>query len=1249
MGVFSTCVIALDLTTSVSFKKKVEIKKKILDNGGIVSFIVTKKTTHVVGNDPEKFDVSSKCRMAVKYGIPVVSPEYVSDAIRHGQLPLTDEYIIGGRSKTSDFKSGKITALTPKTEQRKKTKSIFSIKGVKVWQYGDNKAPFFDEDKYEVAKYAMFEGYDKKTDAATFFVVEIHVTQSQDQNKDSEDPRFRVYTHHGSLKDAQEGYDCCRECRYAKTSEEILAIFGNVHKEQTLPGKKMAVVTGRKVSRNIGSPKLQKILAELPSESNDLDPHVSDLVEHVWREVAGEITEVITMPVDKVKMDQLEKAEAILMQIQDCLMANKTDQLNSLTSDFYEALPHRCPDQGVSKQWVATKLDLCQLIRDMISVSEATNWSTRSSTEAKYRALRCNIGHLESHDPQHKLVRDLVESSIEGDLKMEIKAVYEVQRPIEETNFRHDIDPKRLLFHASRPENFVGILSRGLLLPKVVVENYGGQRSDAGMLGGGLYFASAASTSAQYSRESKTKGTRLMLVADVALGQCKDLFNHDRTLKCPPEGYHSVHGVKNSPNTPSDFMADEYAVYCVKQQRLRYLVEFSLQGDQVRDVILADIQQDLEQTALADMLQDNLDLSDVLGIEDPLSKVEAGLVSEGNKMAVELQGVHIRSKLVDLAAQVIVLQEYYNTSDTAVEAKYVFPLDDMAAVCGFEAFINDKHIIGEVKEKEQAHKEYKKAVSEGHGAYLMDRDEETPDVFTVSVGNLPPHASVLIKITYVAELQVEAELISFRLPGSVAPWKQDSAADEITQTELETHKVQSGDTTVQVAVEMPFDIRSIQCPSHKVRIKRTAAKAVVQMCHGQSIQDGFQLLIGLAEIHVPRMWVERHPGETHQACMLTFYPEFEADEDDDVEIVFVLDLSNSMSGDAVLDAKKLLMMLLHNLPPRSTFNVLCFGTGHRELFATSQSNTNTTIQAVETFLKTACADMGNTEVFKPLHSYHLLASTTATRNIFIISDGHFNNEDSVLNAVLNNATHTRVFTLGVSSTANMHLLRAIARVGGGAFEFFDRKAKSKWERKVKSQLSKASQPGLTSVAVEWQQFDNDAATLPQAPRQITALFNGSRQVVYGLVPNCTMATLKAVVGGQEVSTVVSTSELSITTGMIVHRLTARSLIRDWEDGMLSADRTQHEILKLNLKNYVIDLSKEYSIVTQFTSFVAIETRDEDEKKGLRESGGPSIFELVSGHSMDILDYMGWEGGQGRGEDEQVGGGAGGFDDGAGRA
>ena len=59
---------------------------------------------------------------------------------------------------------------------------------------------------------------------------------------------------------------------------------------------------------------------------------------------------------------------------------------------------------------------------------------------------------------------------------------------------------------------------------------------------------------------------------------------------------------------------------------------------------------------------------------------------------------------------------------------------------------------------------------------------------------------------------------------------------------------------------MPYDIRTLESPTHPIRIKRTASKATVALADGCTrLDDGFQLQIGLAEIHVPRMWVERHP------------------------------------------------------------------------------------------------------------------------------------------------------------------------------------------------------------------------------------------------------------------------------------------------------------------------------------------------------------------------------------------------------
>ena len=60
-------------------------------------------------------------------------------------------------------------------------------------------------------------------------------------------------------------------------------------------------------------------------------------------------------------------------------------------------------------------------------------------------------------------------------------------------------------------------------------------------------------TSVAYSTASKTKGTRLMLINEVALGNCFDTTEKDLTLTCAPEGYQSVHGVKATDTQSSDF------------------------------------------------------------------------------------------------------------------------------------------------------------------------------------------------------------------------------------------------------------------------------------------------------------------------------------------------------------------------------------------------------------------------------------------------------------------------------------------------------------------------------------------------------------------------------------------------------------------------------------------------------------------------------------------------------------------------
>jgi len=274
-----------------------------------------------------------------------------------------------------------------------------------------------------------------------------------------------------------------------------------------------------------------------------------------------------------------------------------------------------------------------------------------------------------------------------------------------------------------------------------------------------------------------------------------------------------------------------------------------------------------------------------------------------------------------------------------IEARYIFPLDDKAAVCGFEAFINGKHIVGEVKEKEAAHHEYREAISQGHGAYLMDQD--APDVFTVSVGNLPPKAKVLIKITYITELSIQGSRAVFFMPTTVAPWQQDKVLNENIQDTVEKTYIKKIGTkqsfSLSMSIEMPYEIESISSDTHKLRQKRTDCKAVISTMEGSSLDsDGFCLHVGLSDAYPPRMWVERHPEKESEACMLVFQPDLDitlSDLAENSEVIICLDCSNSMEGATFLQAKQIALYALSLMGRKQKINIVKFGTGYKELFS----------------------------------------------------------------------------------------------------------------------------------------------------------------------------------------------------------------------------------------------------------------------------------------------------------------------------
>ena len=140
-------------------------------------------------------------------------------------------------------------------------------------------------------------------------------------------------------------------------------------------------------------------------------------------------------------------------------------------------------------------------------------------------ALNCEINCVHKTDDDYKFLISQLESSIsrshDGELAT-IKCVFRISRPEEVDRYNPSkLDNEEILYHGSRQFNWVGILSRGLLLPKIVLSN-GGKRTDGGWLGDGIYFGDA-DTASFYACIGSNE-CAYFLDAKVALGKMKKDF-----------------------------------------------------------------------------------------------------------------------------------------------------------------------------------------------------------------------------------------------------------------------------------------------------------------------------------------------------------------------------------------------------------------------------------------------------------------------------------------------------------------------------------------------------------------------------------------------------------------------------------------------------------------------------------------------------------------------------------------------------
>jgi Ca-activated chloride channel family protein len=564
-------------------------------------------------------------------------------------------------------------------------------------------------------------------------------------------------------------------------------------------------------------------------------------------------------------------------------------------------------------------------------------------------------------------------------------------------------------------------------------------------------------------------------------------------------------------------------------------------------------------------------------------------------MELPLKHTDVQAEISGFISRVRVTQTFTNPSKDPIEAVYVFPLPQDAAVSDMQITIGDRVIKGLIKKRDEARQIYLQAKQAGKTAALLD--QERPNIFAQSVANIMPGSEIRVEITYDDVLAYERGGYEFVFPMVVGPryipgapagktgggWSPDTDqvpdASRITPPVLKPGERNGHDISLTVRLETGVTVREIGSPSHKIDIQgqeiRLAANDVIP-------NKDFVLRYRPAGDD-PEFAVLSHHAAGGNFFMLMFQPPA-APKPDTVtakEMVFVMDCSGSMNGEPITLSKKAVRHALQNLNPDDTFQIIRFSEaaspfGDKPLPATPEN-----VRRGLSYINGLSGEGGTRMIEGIKAALDYPHEQGKLRIVCFLTDGYIGNEGEILDAIERKiGEDTRLFSFGVGSSVNRYLLDAMAEVGRGEVAYVTLNEKP--EEQVEKFYERVRNPYVTHIRVDWGGLE----VKDLAPSRIRDLFIGSPLFLMGRYDRAAEGTIKihAKVNGADTSYAVPV-RLTESDGhnAALAALWARSRIKE-----LGAEQYGGE--KPAVVEQVTDLALAFRLMSPYTSFVAVEEK-----------------------------------------------------------
>jgi Ca-activated chloride channel family protein len=572
-----------------------------------------------------------------------------------------------------------------------------------------------------------------------------------------------------------------------------------------------------------------------------------------------------------------------------------------------------------------------------------------------------------------------------------------------------------------------------------------------------------------------------------------------------------------------------------------------------------------------------------------------------------LKHTSVSTKISGYVARVTVKQSFTNPYKDKIEAIYTFPLSESGAVDSMTMQVGNRTIRGSIKKREEAKQIYENAKAQGHVASLLD--QERTNIFTQSVANIEPGANIDITITYVELLKYEAGKFSYTFPTVVGPrfipgdptGKQGTGSATDTTTVPDASKItppvtpagtRAGhDISIDVDVDAGVPIQNVSSKLHEVTVTKIGAdEAKVTLKDKETIPNkDFVLSWDVAGDALKSGYLTNRDSKTESGyftLMLLPPKRVTVEKIAPKEMIFLIDCSGSQNGAPLDKAKETLRYIVDHMNPQDTFQIIAFAQQQRLLFdGKPQQVTGANKVIANTFIDSLHANGGTWMGPAVEKACAIAPDEHRLRIVTFMTDGYVGNDLEILGLIKKNRNTSRWFSFGTGNSVNRMLIDGIANEGGGEADYV--LLNTSGAEVGKKFYDRISSPVLTDVSVDFGKLDVKEVF----PKDISDVWAEKPLYIKGkyLKPGAGTVTLRGFAAGKPYTQTMQVNFPEINhNNEVLGSIWARAKV----DRLQSEDYAGIQSGNLNkeIKDEIIQTALEHHIMTNYTSFVAVEEK-----------------------------------------------------------